>query len=326
MVTGYDTIGDDVSRTERLLALVVSLRGRGRFMVQEMADELGVSRRTMLRDLHALSALGVPLTASPGPGGGYALAFPHRMVPLLFSAEEALGLILSYEAFLQHAQSPVAAQSISAITKLRAALPAEVTRELDRLSERVAMITVARTYEAPLLPDLLHAALDGVHLRIRYDSRRGASERVIYPYGLYAGLGFWYCACFDYQRGIHASLRADRILSLERVEGRERPPAMTLQEWLRRSANTAEELVRLRAKVTPPGLKDLDWNLFAADLTVDDAGHGTIDLYVPRANLDFYARRLMGPGADTVVQSPPALVALLRERAAALLACYDARS
>lgn len=103
-----------MSRAERLLTLLVSLRTRGRFTVQEMADETGVSRRTMLRDLHALSALGVPLTASPGPGGGYALAFPHHMVPLLFTADEAIGLVLSYEAFLQHAQSPVAAPIASA--------------------------------------------------------------------------------------------------------------------------------------------------------------------------------------------------------------------
>lgn len=85
-----------VSKTERLLELLVTLRARGRFTVQEMAEEFGVSRRTMLRDLQALSALGVPLTATPGPGGGYLLAYPHGAVSLLFSVEEAIGLVLSY--------------------------------------------------------------------------------------------------------------------------------------------------------------------------------------------------------------------------------------
>ncbi len=64
-----------MSRTERLLELMIRLRTRGRFTVQELADECGVSRRTMLRDLQALSELGVPLASTPGPGGGYTLAY-----------------------------------------------------------------------------------------------------------------------------------------------------------------------------------------------------------------------------------------------------------
>jgi predicted DNA-binding transcriptional regulator YafY len=59
-----------MSRTERLLESITRVRARGRFTVQAMADEFGVSRRTMLRDLHALSAMGVPLASIPGPGGG----------------------------------------------------------------------------------------------------------------------------------------------------------------------------------------------------------------------------------------------------------------
>jgi predicted DNA-binding transcriptional regulator YafY len=73
-VTGHVTnVEMGVSRTERLLELITQVRVKGRFTVQEMADEFGVSRRTMLRDLHALSAMGVPLAAVPGPGGGYTL-------------------------------------------------------------------------------------------------------------------------------------------------------------------------------------------------------------------------------------------------------------
>ena len=206
-----------MSRSERLLELLTRVRAKGRFTVQEMSDEFGVSRRTMLRDLHALSAMGVPLAAVPGPGGGYSLPYPQPPLTLSLAADEALALILSYEALSRDAPSPFHESSISAITKLRAALPPEVLRDLDRLRERVAAVGVARRYDAPFLADLLRAALDEVHLRIAYDSRRGVSERLIFPYGLIAGLGFWYCACYDYKRGSHAWLRADRIRSLERI-------------------------------------------------------------------------------------------------------------
>src|SRR5579875_3081315 len=134
----------------------------------------------MLRDLHALSAMGVPLASAPGPGGGYSLPYPQRSVTLSLTADEALGLILSYEAMLRDAPSPFREPSVSAITKLRGALSPDIVRDLDRLRERVAAVGVDRTYDAPFLANLLQAACDGAHLRIGYDSRRGSSERVIY--------------------------------------------------------------------------------------------------------------------------------------------------
>src|ERR671927_182672 len=66
-------------------------------------------------------------------------------------------MILSYEAFLRYAESPFAAQSVSAITKLRAALPPDVVRELDRIAAHVVVLEPTRDYRAPLLADLLAA-------------------------------------------------------------------------------------------------------------------------------------------------------------------------
>ena len=62
---------ENVSRTARLLELLVRVQTKPRFTAKELAEEFGVSRRTMLRDLHALSGIGVPLRSTPGPGGGY---------------------------------------------------------------------------------------------------------------------------------------------------------------------------------------------------------------------------------------------------------------
>ncbi|HEU5200667.1 MAG TPA: HTH domain-containing protein, partial [Ktedonobacterales bacterium] len=71
-----------MSRTARLLELLIKVQAKPRFTVGEMAEVFGVSRRTMLRDLQALSAMGVPLTATPGPGGGYMLIQRRRLLPL----------------------------------------------------------------------------------------------------------------------------------------------------------------------------------------------------------------------------------------------------
>ncbi len=111
-----------MARAARLLELLIRLRATPRLTAQELADHFEVSRRTMLRDLRTLSDLGVPLVATAGPGGGYRLARDQRVAPLALTANEALGVLLSYEAFLRYAQSPFAAENLSAITKLRATL------------------------------------------------------------------------------------------------------------------------------------------------------------------------------------------------------------
>jgi predicted DNA-binding transcriptional regulator YafY len=177
-----------MARAARLLEMLIRLRGAPRLTARELADEFGVSRRTMQRDLQALADLGVRLVAAPGPGGGYTLARDQRLAPLSLTVDEALGVLLSYDAFARFAQPPFVPESegLSAATKLRAALPPDVARELERLRDHVALIARPVGDPAPLLGDLLRAALDAAHLRIVYDSKSGRSERIIFPFGIYS--------------------------------------------------------------------------------------------------------------------------------------------
>ena len=128
-----------MSRTARLLELLVRVQTRPRFTAAELAEEFGVSRRTMLRDLRALSDMGVPLRSTPGPGGGYSLPRGGRRLWPSLTVDEALGLIVSYEALLRYPVHPFSSQGVPAMTKLRAALPKDVVGELDRLRRHVAV-------------------------------------------------------------------------------------------------------------------------------------------------------------------------------------------
>jgi predicted DNA-binding transcriptional regulator YafY len=86
------------------------------------------------------------------------------------TVDEALALIASYEALLRYPVHPCSTQSLSAVTKLRAALPKDVVAQLDRLRRHVLVAGPVRDHEAPLLGELLSAALDGAHLKVTYDS------------------------------------------------------------------------------------------------------------------------------------------------------------
>src|ERR671916_3021746 len=163
---------ENVSRTARLLELLVRVQTKPRFTAGELAEEFEVSRRTMLRDLRTLSEMGIPLRSTPGPGGGYSLPRGGRRLSPSLTVDEALTLIVSYEGLMRYPVSPFSSQSLSAVTKLRAALPKDVLGELDRLRRYVAVVEPVREYEAPLLGDLLKAALDREHLKVVYDSLR----------------------------------------------------------------------------------------------------------------------------------------------------------
>jgi predicted DNA-binding transcriptional regulator YafY len=318
----------NVSRTARLLELLVRVQTKPRFTAAELAEELGVSRRTMLRDLRVLSEMGIPLRSTPGPGGGYSLPRGGRRLSPSLTVDEALALIVSYEALMRYPVSPFSSQSLSAVTKLRAALPPDVVGELDGLRRHVAVVEPVREYEAPLLGELLAAALDEEHLKVTYDSiRSGVSERVVYPFGLYASQGFWYCACFDHKRRANVSLRADRFLSAERVKGFERPPHVPLDGWTGTVHSGGGERLRLRIRVSERGTKSFELVSLLGQIQVygqsDGQSSRIVEADIPRSEVDFYASRLLSVGTDVRVESPPELVEALRNKALEVMRLYD---
>ena len=316
-----------MSRTARLLELLIRVQTKPRFTAAELAEEFGVSRRTMLRDLSALSAMGVPLRSTPGPGGGYSLPRGGRRLSPSLTVDEALALIASYEALLRsYPVHPFSTQSLSAVTKLRAALPKDVVAQLDRLRRHVLVGGPVREYEAPLLGELLSAALDRAHLKVTYDSiESGITERVIFPYGLYASQGYWYCACFDRRRETNVPMRADRFLAAERVEGFEPPPELSIQGWMG-AARGVDERVQVRARVTERGRKSFELTSLFGNIEAQEGGGGTLEAEIPRSEIDYYASRLLSVGTGIVVDSPPELVEAIQNKAQEVIRLYGSRS
>jgi predicted DNA-binding transcriptional regulator YafY len=314
-----------LSRIVRLLELFIRVQTKPRFTAAELAEEFGVSRRTMLRDLSALSAMGVPLRSTPGPGGGYSLPRGGRRLSPSLTVDEALALIASYEALLRsYPVHPFSTQSLSAVTKLRAALPKDVVAQLDRLRRHVLVGGPVREYEAPLLGELLSAALDRAHLKVTYDSiESGITERVIFPYGLYASQGYWYCACFDRRRETNIPMRADRFLAAERVEGFEPPPELSIQDWMG-TARGVGERVRVKARVTERGRKSFELTSLFRSIEAQEGG-GALEAEIPRSEIDYYASRLLSVGTEIFVDSPPELVEAIQNKAREVIRLYRSR-
>src|SRR5712692_6682526 len=118
------------SRTLRLLSLLQTHRY---WPGTELAGKLGVSRRTLRRDVDRLRELGYPVVAQRGVDGGYQLAAGAALPPLVVDDEEAVALAIGLQAAAQGAVAGIEESSIRALTKVVQVMPPRLRRRVDAL-------------------------------------------------------------------------------------------------------------------------------------------------------------------------------------------------
>jgi predicted DNA-binding transcriptional regulator YafY len=182
-------------RADRLLSLVMLLQTRGKMTSHALAEELGVSRRTILRDVDALSFSGVPIYSEGGHGGGMALDENYRLSLTGLKEAEVRALFLSSNASLLH-DIGLGEAAESTLLKIAAALPAPHQPSVDALRQRILIDPVWWWHELQPLPfwdALQQAVYEDRCIRVSYESYGGAeSERVLEPYSLVAKASLWY--------------------------------------------------------------------------------------------------------------------------------------
>lgn len=197
-----------MQRAERLLAITLLLQARGKMSAYQLAELLGVSVRTIYRDIGALSAARVPVAIEHGPGGGYYLLQEHYVETSRFSREEVVSLILGGAMVGNYGLFADDEDLHRAFLKLEATLPEGYRADVEAARERILFDTNAwqkRPTTAYL--DLIRSALwKGQQIDILYPRTNGSvlTWRQVEPYGLvYKGLsrrqvrtGVWYLIAF----------------------------------------------------------------------------------------------------------------------------------
>jgi predicted DNA-binding transcriptional regulator YafY len=215
-------------RASRLLSLLLLLQTRGRMTAQQLADELEVSVRTIYRDVDALNAAGVPLYGDAGHDGGYQLldGYRTRLTGLTPAEAEALSLSGLPDPAAELGLGGVLA---AATLKLRAALPASMRENADRLSERFYLDAPGwyrPERKVPCLAEVASAVWERHVLTVRYRRWKEPEEvvRTIEPHGLVLKAGTWYTVARC--EGSFRTYRVDQIAEavpageiFERAEG-----------------------------------------------------------------------------------------------------------
>jgi predicted DNA-binding transcriptional regulator YafY len=206
----------------RLLRLLGLLQVRPEWSGADLADRLGVTVRTLRRDVQRLRDLDYPVHSVPGVAGGYRLGSGRALPPLLLDDDEAIAVVVSLRSAASHTVAGLADASVSALAKLDQVLPA-------RLRERTAALqqaTVALTGPGPVVdPDQLAALAAACRrhqrLRLSYRSRSGSdSRRVVEPHRLVSTGYRWYLMAFDVDRSDWRTFRVDRITESAEAGGR----------------------------------------------------------------------------------------------------------
>jgi predicted DNA-binding transcriptional regulator YafY len=206
-----------MNKTDRLLAIVLKLQSGGGMRAEDLAAFFETSKRTIYRDIQALSEAGVPVIATPGQG--YALLEGYFLPPLSFSSEEAIMLLLGAEYVARNFDDRYQAGASAAALKIEGVLPPAMAKEVSQLKESIRFVTQPAE-NADLLKELRRAVLEQKTVRFRYHSRQtqdrheSSTGREADPYGLIFNEGAWYMAAFCHLRQDMRTFRLDRLEDL----------------------------------------------------------------------------------------------------------------
>jgi predicted DNA-binding transcriptional regulator YafY len=217
----------DASPTARALLALELLQGAPGITADQLADKLGVSERAARRYVAILREAGIPIESLRGRYGGYRVGRGLRLPPLMFSATEALCLVM---AVLDghHAASDATDPVGSALGKIVRALPEPVAAQ----AESVRRTTAPAPDRSAARPDpdtttaLVQACSDHRRVRLDYRSEAGSEWLVdVDPWAIVVRHGRWYLLCRSLRSDSLRAYRIDRVRGVEPLDGTFVPPA-----------------------------------------------------------------------------------------------------
>lgn len=310
--------------TTRVLTILELLQTYGTLSGAELARRLEVDRRTVRRYIVMLQDLGMPISTTRGPHGGYRLQPGFKLPPLMFNDDEALAVCLSLTALHGGGLALDGLASAGALAKIERVLPDELRTQLQALQSVVDFVPVrpAAQPDTEILIKLGIATRQQRRVAVHYRSEAIETVRRFDPYGMVVHWQRWYLTGYCHLRQDLRVLRVDRIAAAELTDASFTPPAGfdSLRHVLDRLA------------MAPWGWDVevlLDTTLDAARRRVP-AGTALLveegDGVVLRSNvdrLDRLARMLLMLECSFVIRRPQELRAALREVAATAAAIAE---
>ncbi len=263
------------SLPRRLFRLVEELQGRGRVTAPVLAERLGVSERTIRRDLRRLEELDLVVESLPGRAGGLRLPAGTLLPALRFTDGELLALVLGLGRAAEAGDAALEGAARSAWARLDAVLSSETKARVSALSATVSAGDAASEHSVPAPVEYVLRLAEATHaghgVRLTYRGQDGVTTREVDPFGL-ARMGAWYLVGHCHLRDDLRTFRLDRMLEVSATARRfAKPPdfdalkavaaaiamapghgEVVCRAWLDADLETVSRLVPLRYVVLEP--------------------------------------------------------------------------
>lgn len=236
----------------RLLRLLALLQSRRDWTGTELADRLGVTARTIRKDVGRLRELGYPVEAKVGVAGGYRLGRGGSLPPLLLDDEEAVAVAVGLRTAAGSAIAGMEDASVRAMMKLQQVLPSRLRHRTRAFEAALQAPARGPLVDPEVLTLLASACRDRDVIRFDYASHDGrGTRRRAEPYRLVSHQRRWYLVAWDLDRGDWRTFRVDRVAPLmptgPRFAQRPAPPDDEAVRQVERAAG--EAMWRFRARV-----------------------------------------------------------------------------
>lgn len=301
-------------RANRLLSLMLLLQSRERMTAEELAKLLGVSKRTIYRDIEALDLAGVPIYTQDGRNGGIYLDRGYRISLNGLGREEIQALFISGS---RGPMSDIGFEDAmeNALLKLLAGLPLRYRDEAQRIRQRIHFDTSQWFYQRDVgqwMPMLLHGVFEDRKLALHYLGRDATeTDRIVHPYGIVAKLDIWYLVAMT-EEGDIRTFRVSRFQSVKVLdETFERSPSFNLVEYWKESTRryeAAKPRYILKVRVGPgnPNLVRYLCEAYGAQIAPPDQPGWTL-LTLNLAAMEEARMVVMGMGDRIDIVDPPEL-------------------
>jgi predicted DNA-binding transcriptional regulator YafY len=247
----------DMEKAGRLLKLLGLLETRRDWTAAELSRRLGVTTRTVRRDVDALRELGYPVNAVSGPGGGYQLGSGGSIPPLMLEEDEAVALAAALRMASREQLLGIDEAGISLMAKIEQMLPPKLRARLDDVMETTVASSglPAPRFDPATLSVLARAARNDERVRFIYRAPdRDPVERHVEPYRVVIAARMWYLVAFDRDRREWRTFRLDRMeapyatgMRFKRVDPPD--PVAHVEEGMSLRVYSVQAVVRLGADI-----------------------------------------------------------------------------
>lgn len=295
--------------TERVLRLLALLQRRPSWTATELAAELGVTDRCVRRDVERLRAIGYPVRAAAGVGGGYQLGAGTRLPPLLLDDEEAIATAVSLRLAAGGTVTGAGEAALRALAKLDQVMPPRLRAEVRAVHDATETLVGPEVeIDAETLLVLARACRDAVRVRFRYAGRGGTEqERTVEPVRMVTTGRRWYLMARDIDRDDWRTFRLDRMREVSATTWRFRvteypDPVSYVQNAV--TAAPYRHIARVRLRARPERIREVVPPQVGR---VTDERDGWCVLTVGGDDLDWIALQVARLGCEAQVLDPPEL-------------------